>query len=75
MDTVQEPSEPLPSPSRSHRRVVLLIVVVGISTVIAVVWALSDAGRIGGYWGKLAIIFFAWLTVVLAAWALSRVKE
>lgn len=80
MDSVQESTEPLPQSTqpptpRPRRRWKLPLTITIISTAIAIIWALSDTGRIDSHWGALALIFFTWLAVVLGTWALSYAKE
>lgn len=53
----------------------LPILITIVSTVIAVVWALSDTGHMAEQWSKLALIFFTWLAVVLAAWAFFQTAK
>lgn len=67
-------SEPLPR-RFGEKTALLPIFITIVSTVIAVIWALSDTGHIAEQWSKLALIFFTWLAVVLAAWAFFRTAK
>ncbi len=77
MNNTQQQLDPSP-PSSHHarRRAFLFFFAIAIFTLaIAVIWALNDIGWVGGPWGKLAVIFFTWLAVLIGTWALLRGKE
>ena len=76
MNNTQQRLDPSHPPSRHlHQKTVFLIAIVIFTLAIAVIWAFNDIGWIPGPWGKLALIFFTWLAVMTAAWALLRGKE